>query len=121
MNKKRVILFILSFLLTITSLYADDGDDDICDDNMFMHGIIISSNFIKGFSIGIGYNLSTLIYKPDIPFAAWINMGLLFEYKLNDKYRIRNYDYFDILSLGFSGILNYDEGLSIGISPDIGI
>jgi len=44
--------------------------------------------------------------------------------KLDKKYRMRNYyhiDIFDMLSLGFSWMLNYNKHLSIGISPDIGI
>ena len=128
MNKKKIILCILSFLIITTATHAAnaiaDFADEIYGDEKFFHGIIVSSNFINGFSIGIGYNLSTVIYKEDIPIFAWVNMGLLFEYKLNNTYRMRNYyhiDIFDMLSLGFSGIVSYYKDFSIGISPEIGI
>jgi hypothetical protein len=127
MNKNKIIFCILLFII-ITSTYAAAGVVDMWDemypeDERFLHGIIVSSNFINGFSIGAGYNLFTPLKLTD-DFFLFLNMGLLFEYKIDHEYIIRNYyhiSFYDFLSLGFSGILNYNNNLSFGISPDIAV
>ena len=121
----KIVVFTAFLIMASSWVRADAGTidiaDEIYDDENMLHGIIFASNFLNGFSIGLGYNIFVLLWPR---FPGLLDMGILFEYKTDGEYQLRNYyqvAFEGIFTGGFSGIVNYRDSFSVGIAPEIGI